>query len=242
MSYTKFKKKSEFKEIFYVDAQIQEFMPYPNHGLNVILPSEHLFKSLKPILEKVLGGDLDNKKVVLIPNGGINEDRAHMSYVYLQQFTTINNMYLKQLDIENWPKKIILDALQDADVLVVSGGLVSRLLRSIDKANIRSEIVQMIKLGKPFVGFSAGAMCLSETTHFAENFIGESDPEVITENPLGVIDFEIYPHFEDNLYSRVEELLPKNIRGFAVRPTDAVIITEGKLLLAGAPIPINFQK
>lgn len=239
MSYSKFKGKSDFKEVFAVDSPVKEYDSYSDEALNMILPSEHLFKTLKPVLEEMLGGFLDDKKVVLIPNGGLDQARADMSYVYLQEFTTINNMYLKQLDLEKWPKEVLLHSLETCDVICMSGGLVSRLLRAIDMADIRSELVTMIRNGKPFIGFSAGAMCVSSSTYWAEKFIGESDAEVVKEKPLGLVDFEIYPHFEDNLLPAIEKLLPEGVKGFALRPEDAVIITKGKLYFAGNPVEIN---
>ena len=240
MSYSKFKNKKFYKEIFSVNSKVFKISDYPDKKLNLILPSEFLFKSLKPVLEKMLNSTLDNKKVVLIPNGGIDKDRAHMSYVYLEEFTTINNMYLKQLDIDKWPKNMLIKAIDDSDVLSISGGLISRLLNSIDKSGIREFLIRVISEGKPYVGFSAGAMCVSKTTNFAEKFIGENDPKVVNYKPLGIVDFETYPHFEDALLPSVRKLLPKQIKGFAIRPSDAIIVTNGELLGAGNPIKINF--
>lgn len=107
MSYTKFKNKSTHREVFAVDSQVTRIRSYSHPKLNLILPSEFLFRSLKPALERMVEGELDDKKVVLIPNGGLGSDRAHMSYVYLDEFTTINNMYLKQLDLDKWPLDVI---------------------------------------------------------------------------------------------------------------------------------------
>lgn len=239
MSYSKFKNKSFYKEVFDVDSKIKKVSDYQDNNINLILPSEFMFKTLKPVLEKMLQGKLDDKKVVLIPNGGEGKDRAHMSYVYLEEFTTINNMYLKQLDIDKWPVDVIKDAISNCDVVSISGGLVSRLLQSIDGSGVRDFLVKTIKSGKPFVGFSAGAMCVSRTTNFAEKFIGETDPDVVNFKPLGIVDFEIYPHFEDALLPSVKELLPKEIKGFALRPSDAIVVTNGELFKMGDPIEIN---
>lgn len=239
MSYSKFKNKSEHAEIFKVDSKVTQISDFPDKNLNLILPSENLFKSLKPVLERMLNSKLDDKKVVLIPNGGVKDDRAQMSYVYLQQFTSINNMYLKQLDLDRWPKNILEDSLRSCDAIVISGGLVSLLIKSIDRSGIRDVLIDLIKSGKPTIGFSAGAMLLSETTYFAQHYIGESDPEVVSEKPLGIVDFEIYPHFEDVLLPSITKLLPKNIKGYALRASDAIIVTEGKLLKAGEPEFIN---
>lgn len=82
-------------------------------------------------------------------------------------------------------------------------------------------------------------MCLAQTTYFAEKFIGEEDPGVATLQPLGIVDFEIYPHFEDTLLPLVQALLPPTIKGYALRPEDALIVTGGELLQAGAPVEIN---
>lgn len=198
-----------------------------------------MFKTLKPVLEKMLGGDLDDKKVVLIPNGGLGSDRAHMSYVYLEQFTTINNMYLKQLDLDRWPVSILEKTLEDCDVIVMSGGLVSRLLKAVDESGVREKLLQLIRSGKPVIGFSAGAMCLSKTTYFAEKYIGETDPSVVNYVPLGFVDFEVYPHVEEKtLIPAIKALLPPTVKGFALSPADALIVTQGEVLQAGSPVAL----
>jgi dipeptidase E len=238
MSYTKFKNKSQYKEIFETNSKITQMRTYPDKRINLILPSEHLVKTLKPVLEKMLKSELDDKKVALIPNGGVDEARMNMSYVYLQEFTTINNMYLKQLDLDKWPTDVLIESLNSCDVIVISGGFVSMLLKSIDKAGIREFLVKLIKSGKPFIGFSAGAMCLSSSTIFAEKYIGESDAVVKGLTPLGIIDFEIYPHFEDEMLGDVKKLLPDGIKGYALHSSDAIVITDGTVYSAGNPVEV----
>lgn len=242
MSYSQFKKSAdEFDEIFSMKSKISKVRDYHNENLNLILSSENIVGTLKPILEKMLDKELDDLKVALIPNAGIGTDKMQMSYVYLEQFTTINNMYLKQLDIERWPKKLILDGLNKCDIISFSGGSVSRLLQAIDEINIRKEILALLRAGKPFIGFSAGAMIMSESTYFAEQFIGEPDPELAKLDPLGLVEFEVYPHFEPIMLPSIQSMLPpdSNIEAYALTANEALIVTKGELLQAGNPVYIS---
>lgn len=239
MSYRKFRKTTdEFSQIFSLSTKVSKIRDFPNKKLNVVLSSESFISSLLPILEKMLGDEIDNKKVVLIPNAGVGTEKVQMSYNYLVEFTTINNMYLKQLDLERWPKDIILESLHSCDVISISGGMVSRLLRAIDALGIRDELIEIINSGKPFFGFSAGSMVMSDTTQFAQHYMGEPDPEVAELSPLGIVDFEIYPHFEDTMLSSVKELASNLKEAYAVRPHEALVITDGQLLKVGEPIKI----
>jgi len=150
-------------------------------------------------------------------------------------------MYLKQLDIDRWPKKLIIDSLKSCDVVAFSGGLVSRLMRIIDENELRSVFIDLFKSGKPFVGFSAGAMCLSETTYFLKNYIGDPDPDIDDIDPFGLIDFEVYPHFTDIMMPSVKMMLPseKNIEAYGMNDREAMIIMNGELLKAGNPVRIS---
>lgn len=241
MAYSKFiKTQEEFDEIFSTKSEVSKVRDFRNKDLNLILSSENIVGSLKPILEGMLDREVDDLKVALVPNAGVGTDKMQMSYQYLEQFTTINNMYLKQLDVERWPKELILEGLEKCDIISFSGGMVSRLLKSIDRLDIRKEVIELLHTGKPFIGFSAGAMCMSETTYFAQNFIGEPDPEVSEVKPVGLVDFEVYPHFEDVMLPSLQNMLPKNknVEAYALKATEAMIVTKGELLQAGSPVKI----
>ncbi len=242
MSYSKFiRTQEEFDQIFSRKSKVKKVRDFKDKNLNLILSSENIMGSLKPILENILNSEVDNLKVVLIPNAGVGTGKMQMSYEYLEQFTTINNMYLKLLDIERWPKELILESLRTCDIISFSGGMVSRLIKAIDKIGIREELLEMLRNGKPFIGFSAGAMSMAQTTYFAKHFIGESDPEVEEIRPLGLVDFEVYPHFEEIMLPSIQAMIPEgsNIEAYALKPTEAMIITKGELLQAGSPARIN---
>lgn len=233
MSYSLLKRKGgEFDNIF-SNAKLKIIKNVANPNLNLILSSESFVSKLKPILEEMLQDELDDKKVVLIPNAGFGMDKIQMSYQYLEEFTTINNMYLKQLDLERWPTDILIQALESCDVLSISGGLVSRLIQSIDKANLREKIITIISSGKPTIAFSAGAMSMSRSTIFAQNFIGEPDPEASKVDPLGIVEFEIYPHYQPDIFSKVARLAVNLEESFGVEASQALFLTKGKLWEVG---------
>ena len=212
---------------------------FPNKKLKMILSSEKFALSIKPILMQHLGSDLDNKKVVLIPNAGIGTEKMEMVYQHLVEFTTLHNMYLKLIDIEKWDKKLILKAIIDCDALAISGGLVSRLIKTIDRVGIREELVKTIQMGKPYIGFSAGSMIVSNTTNFVKDFMGEPDPDVEELKPLGLVDFEIYPHFENTMLLSVQKMVAEGEEAYAVHNDEALVISNGKLLEVGEPIHLH---
>ncbi|MDQ6985537.1 MAG: Type 1 glutamine amidotransferase-like domain-containing protein [Candidatus Dojkabacteria bacterium] len=234
MSYNKLNRKiDEFPDVFPKNTKVEKLRDFPDSNLNLILSASSFVYRIGPILEEMLGESIENKKVVLIPNAGVGTEKVDMVYQYLFEFTTIHNMYLKMLDIERWPKEIILESIKNCDVLAFSGGLVSRLISSVEKTGIREEIVEIIKSGKPTMGFSSGAMVMSNTTHFALDYLGETDPEVKDKKPFGLVDFEIYPHFEDPMLPSIKSLA-KNIKeAYTVKNDQALVIHKGKLIAIG---------
>ncbi len=241
MSYADFKRyQKEFDEVFSLKSEITKISDYPDSRLNMVLSSAHFMGSLKPILCRMLKvEDLDDLKVALIPNAANYSGKMEMVYGYLEQFTTLNNMYLKMLDVSRWPKQLILDGLDNADIIAVNGGFVSYFIKALDEADLRNEFLEIIRGGKPYMGFSAGSMIFSETTHFAKHYINEQDPEINNVTPLGLVDFEVYPHFEPIMEASVRTMLPPELKGYAITDTEAIIITEGELLKAGEPLEIN---
>ncbi len=209
--------------------------------LNLLLCSDesNFLLELVPILEQMWGDKLDDKKIVLIPNGGIGEGRASMTQNCIEQFCINNNAYIKILDLEKTTKAKALDTLNSCDIIMIHGGYVSRIINAIDNLGIRNELLELINTGKPYIGFSSGSMVASTTTTVAETYPGEPDPDLAGLKPLGLVNFEIFPHFQDSMLEEVTKLAKDVKEAYAIRNTDALVVTNRQLLKVGNPVKFN---
>jgi peptidase E len=122
--------------------------------------------------------------------------------------------------------------LERSDIIAFSGGLVSRLMKSVDNLGLRNDLLELFQT-KVVLGFSAGAMSMSKTQHFAKKYIGEPDPDVENDSGFGVIDFEIYPHFEKGQEGKVRKLIPEGIKSYAFDNDAAIAYRDGDLDFVG---------
>lgn len=152
------------------------------------------------ILNQILPPEISTKTLAYIPSGGVQgaqdyidqwEDIAHR---YDAKFNVINN---RLNSIEEQAK------LLTSNILVISGGNTFDLLYNLRRSGLDKSIKKF--LNKPnFVlsGLSAGALVLTphikicNLPNFDENLVGLEDM-----TGLGVVDFEVFPHY-DNLLHR----------------------------------------
>ncbi len=201
--------------------------------MKMVLCSQSFIPRLAESLQELLGESLSGKRIALIPNAGVGTEKQEMCYQALREFSSENNMYIKLVDLENMKKEWIVESIKECDILSMTGGFVSRLVKEIDKAGVRKLIVETIENGRPFVGFSAGSMVMSKTSYFASEYLGEPDLEVDKVKTLGVVDFEIYPHFRDENENRIRLMKPDSVRGYGIYDDEAVVVEGDDVKVLG---------
>lgn len=162
-------------------------------------PQNSVLQKIKPDLfkEKVI-------TIAYIPSDGSSPKNTEYTKFW-QNY--IENNGAKFIMINNSVRgdDALLEAnkIRSADALILTGGNTFQFLHHLKESGLDKTIIEFAQTDKTIVGFSAGAVILSSTIEIVdsltldENLIGISDL-----TGLGLIDFDIYPHykeFEDKL-------------------------------------------
>lgn len=134
-----------------------------------------------------------------MPSGGVQgaED-------YILQWKDIANKYGTEFSVIDNTSANAQESkkLLDADVVLISGGNTFQLLSNLRKSGLDKAIVEFIhKQDVTLSGFSAGALVLTPTIAisslpgFDENLV-----EIDNLSGLGIVDFELFPHYEKRLH------------------------------------------
>jgi len=81
------------------------------------------------------------------------------------------------------------------DGIWIEGGLMLPLVKAIYKTRFDTFLMNYLQKDTFFVGTSAGSMVCATSLDCAEWYIGEPEPGVAKYKGLGLVDYQIYPHF-----------------------------------------------
>jgi len=170
----------------------------------VVLFSTLTESNSKTILDQIFPREIQDKVFSYIPSSGIKGVEP-----YIEQWRAIAQKRNAQFNVID---NAIYDIQQQAkllssNIVVISGGNTFKLLRNLRKSSLDKSIKEFVT--KPdfvLAGFSAGAIVLTPTIavcnlpNFDENLVGLDDL-----SGLGIVNFEIFPHYEKKSHETVLE-------------------------------------
>ena len=106
--------------------------------------------------------------------------------------------------LEEYKNSSVLEILKAKDIIWVAGGMCGYLMYWMRRCEIDKHIRKFSWI-QFYVGSSAGSM-IAGSSFISENHM-KNWADVIP--GLGLVDFEIFPHYEDEMY----ELVKKNYKG-----------------------------
>ena len=188
-----------------------------------------LFSSLtesnrKIILNQLFPLALQNKVFSYVPSNGVKG-----SELYIKQWRLIAQDYNAEFNV-------IDNSINDVEeqrkllysyIVLLSGGNTFGLLQNLRSSGLDKSIKEFVKKSD-FVlsGFSAGALVLTPTIeicslpYFDENLVGLKDLA-----GLGIVDFEVFPHYSEQLQKTVLEGYRKTTTNKVQEITDEDYIT-----------------
>lgn len=157
-------------------------------------------------LRNYVGGSFKGKKIVYIPTASnceiFGEWKRGESIRIVQSLSAT----LKIVELEDVVYKNVVDEMYGADILWVASGMSGYLLYWMRRAGLDKKLPEILEKGTIYVGSSAGSMVTSKTQNVGEWFLTEPEPGASLMPGLGLVDFEIYPHYEDDLLPEIEKL------------------------------------
>lgn len=118
---------------------------------------------------------------------------------------------VKDVDIANKSKEVLLTELKDADVVFVGGGNSYYLLEKVYQSGFGKIVKDMISKGVVYIGSSAGTVIMCPTIGMVE---GLDDPKkalsLKTYKGLNLVDFLIFVHYGEDDCKNEYETIDKN--------------------------------
>lgn len=176
-------------------------------------------------LEQKLTRPLADQKIAFIPTAGNSKDgpgawRARDAYQTLKGL----NPDLSVVELETLPRKQIEREIVGSDIIWVSGGQPGYLLYWLRRHYLDQLLTELYHQDneKLYVGSSAGSMIFSESQTLATWEISDEIPERDVFPGLGLIDFEIFPHFDQSQLAQITMMWAKG---------DLWLIEDGEVIV-----------
>lgn len=187
-------------------------------------------------LEEFVGG-LKNKKIAYIPTAA-NGEEEYGSWKNSATFTLVNKIGAKVTPVilEDYKSDInnnkVLKLLKNKDILWFAGGMCGYLMYWVRRFELEKHINRILQSGTVYVGSSAGSMVCAKTLATAVNYLDLPEKGVEVIPGFGLIDFHIYPHYEDDILPKLKKVW-KGGDLYLVKNGEAITIVNGKISILG---------
>lgn len=185
------------------------------------------FKDVANLFPVFASTDLIGKTVTFIPTAALHEK---MNFYVQSGKKALEKMGLivDELEISTSKQSEIIRKLQNNDFIYISGGNTFFLLQELQRVGADAIIIEQIKLGKIYIGESAGSIILSPNIKYVKDMDDyKMATDLNTFHALNVIDFYPLPHKNSFPFQKtVEKIISKYEETFVLTP-----ITNSQVIL-----------
>lgn len=185
-------------------------------------------------LEEFVGG-LKDMRIAYIPTAANGEE----TYGSWKNGATYNKVIksgakVKAVVLEDYKNSSVLKELKNTDIVWFAGGMSGYLMYWVRRCEIDKNINRILESGTVYVGSSAGSMVTAKTLDIAEVFLGEIEHGARVIPGFGLVDFSIYPHYEDELLSKIKRLWKKSFgKLYLLKNGEAITVAGDKVEVFG---------
>lgn len=184
-------------------------------------------------LKSYLDMDISTLKVAFIPTagnaeGGFGSWRDGKTYKLVQTLFT----NLLTIELETTPKQDLISRLKNIDMLWMNGGMAGYLLYWVRRRELDKILPSLLRNGMLYFGSSSGSTICSKTMYSSEWFLEEPEPGVSLIPGLGLIDFEIYPHYRKPLRPEIEKLWEQG-ELYLLKDGESIIVEDDQIKVLG---------
>ncbi len=144
------------------------------------------------------------------------------------------------VQLEDYKNSSVIEELKGKDVLWFAGGYPGYLMYWIRRCELDKALPTLLKTSV-YVGSSAGSMITSRGLSTTEWYVGETEPGASVIPGLGLVDFDIYPHYDESFYSQIKEHY-KGKKLYLLKNGEEVIVDGEKLIVCGEERVIIYVK
>jgi peptidase E len=173
--------------------------------MKLFLASEGKHPDTIEKLKSFFNGNLSDKKVAYVVTAANGE--FYGAWKASESIKVIQALFPKFdiVELENHRQLPVLQAIEAADILWVAGGYTGYLLYWMRRCGLAQKLPNLLDKGLVYVGSSAGSMACSQTQSASDWYLREPEPGADLIPGLGLIDFEIYPHYDESLLPEIKK-------------------------------------
>ncbi len=181
-------------------------------------------------LAEYIGG-FEGKKIAYIPTAANGErweswkDGGSWSLINSQKSDT------ELILLEDFGNESVLEKLEQKEIIWVAGGMLGYLSYWARRCSFDQHLGEILK-NKIYVGSSAGSMLLCNDSEMVEWDFVDNEKGASAIKPLGLVDFDVYPHYEDELYDKIKT----NYKGkklYLLKNGEEIIVEDDKVTIVG---------
>lgn len=189
-------------------------------------------------------GGLSDKKVAYLVTAANALGRGRWRELTLtKRLQETNVATLEIIELEDFQNKDIPSLVEKCDILITSGGYTGYLLYWLHFTKLDAFFKEMITIKNiPYAGSSSGSMVLSQTQFASEYLLSEPEPGASFIPGLGIIDFEIWPHFDPKTESIEAITKLHNWHDlYVLKDGEYITVNDGSLKLFGEERRIRYN-
>ena len=173
--------------------------------------------------------DLQGKIIAFIPTASLTEPIRF--YVKKgKKALEEAGMIVEEVEITQLPKEEISSILHKCDYIYITGGNTFFLLQELKRKGVDKIISKQVKLGKLYIGESAGAIIASPDAEYA--------PELKDCTSLDLVDFYTIPHYGNFPFKKkgekIVQLYNEKLQLIPISNKQAVIIEDSNIQIKDA--------
>ncbi len=188
-------------------------------------------ESVKKLSEFV--GGFEGKSIAYIPTAA-NGEQGWESWKNGGSWKLINTLNAKitLVELEKYRTTNVVEVLQGNDIIWVSGGMPGYLMYWLKSTGLDKSLRSILDQGSIYVGSSAGAMVTGNNLDVATWGFVDNDLGAEHMAGLGLVDFDIYPHYEDSLYEQIKSKFKGN-KIYLLKNGEEIIVEDGNIQVIG---------
>lgn len=184
-------------------------------------------------LQDFIGGSFNGKTIAYIPTAANGEEPFGSWKENSDTWKLVNILGAKvtAVQLEDYKNSSVIGALRNKDILWFAGGYPGYLMYWIRRCELDKEIPELLQKSI-YVGSSAGSMVTSKNLSTTEWYLDEEEPGASIIPGLGLVNFEIYPHYEDSMLPQIKKYWKKG-KLYLLKNGEVITVLNNKVEVLG---------
>ena len=191
-------------------------------------------------LEEYVGG-FKGKKIAYVPTSANGEGWGSWKAGGSWELAQTLGAEVTLLQLEDYWNKDVIGELEGKDIIWFAGGQPGYLMYWVRRTQIDKNIKRILDKGTVYVGSSAGSMITGKTLDVTEWYIKENEYGAEVIPGLGLVDFDIYPHYKEEYLDEIKKHF-KGKKLYLLKNGEEVIVEDAKVEVIGEERTVTGRK